>query len=514
MPTVEHVVEATARAALTSSAAGADTAVAALAGHGRITMRQCAPFAATGALAIVALALTDTTTGGTPALELALGTAAVLGLLALLGGSWRSLAAILVPIAALGLIGVVIDANGGASSGLLALVLLPLMWVALYGSRVQLMASLVMLTLILTLPLIGSDAPESDIRRGLLSVMFAALLGWVTQGLVMKVRAQALDLARIVQVTDRLASGADTRVEVCTALRDSMDGTFAILFEVSRAGLQATAADGTPLPDMTVDVDDAQSPVARAFRAKTRFVIDDRATPVHLGPCTSALFEPVARSGRVQGVVVIGFNHVPKLDGRVVAMLTVMGASAASAIERVRELDKLRYQSMTDTLTGIPNRRGWNSALTPALEFAAQAGSPISVAIFDLDHFKLYNDARGHLAGDALLHRTATAWSKQLRESDVLCRYGGEEFALLLPGCALDAAATLAERLRTSMPSEQTCSAGVACWDGSESTADLVARADRALYRAKREGRDRLVVDSDNPSVSSPTISSQSLASN
>jgi diguanylate cyclase (GGDEF)-like protein len=114
--------------------------------------------------------------------------------------------------------------------------------------------------------------------------------------------------------------------------------------------------------------------------------------------------------------------------------------------------------------------------------------------MLDLDHFKRYNDQQGHQAGDRLLKRVAGAWTAELRATDILVRYGGEEFALALPGCSVEDAMATAERLRAVIPSAQTCSAGIACWDGEEMSSELLDRADRALYEAKRSGRDRTVL--------------------
>jgi diguanylate cyclase (GGDEF)-like protein len=114
--------------------------------------------------------------------------------------------------------------------------------------------------------------------------------------------------------------------------------------------------------------------------------------------------------------------------------------------------------------------------------------------MMDLDHFKDFNDAFGHQAGDKLLADAAAAWHVEVRSTDFLARYGGEEFALLLLGCPPDSAEPLIERLRSVMPRDQTCSAGIAVWDGEEEAENLVARADAALYAAKRGGRDRIVL--------------------
>jgi diguanylate cyclase (GGDEF)-like protein len=120
----------------------------------------------------------------------------------------------------------------------------------------------------------------------------------------------------------------------------------------------------------------------------------------------------------------------------------------------------------------------------------------VCVAMIDLDRFKRFNDELGHQAGDRLLKEAAAAWRSELRSTDTLARYGGEEFAALLPGCDPDQGVRLLERLRAATPAGQTCSAGVASWDGTEDAAALVARADAALYEAKSAGRDRVVTAS------------------
>jgi diguanylate cyclase (GGDEF)-like protein len=118
----------------------------------------------------------------------------------------------------------------------------------------------------------------------------------------------------------------------------------------------------------------------------------------------------------------------------------------------------------------------------------------LTVAMLDLDHFKRFNDEHGHQAGDRLLRSVTAAWSGKLRTVDQLARYGGEEFIVLLPGAGAELATTVLERLRSATPAGQTFSAGVATWDGTETSEELLARSDEALYRAKRTGRDRTVV--------------------
>lgn len=158
-----------------------------------------------------------------------------------------------------------------------------------------------------------------------------------------------------------------------------------------------------------------------------------------------------------------------------------------------RVVARLSRMALTDELTGLINRRAWDDILPRELARAARTGESVSVAVLDLDHFKQFNDRHGHQAGDRLLRLVSAAAREHFRAIDVVARHGGEEFAVLLPGCDLGQAHQVVDRLRAAMPSRQTYSAGVARWNGEESAAMLIARADRALYEAKAAGRDRTV---------------------
>jgi diguanylate cyclase (GGDEF)-like protein/PAS domain S-box-containing protein len=161
--------------------------------------------------------------------------------------------------------------------------------------------------------------------------------------------------------------------------------------------------------------------------------------------------------------------------------------------ERESLLTEVAALARSDALTGLPNRRALDEQLPREMARARRAESGLCLAIIDLDRFKDYNDQNGHLAGDAMLRECAIAWDSQLRGADTIVRFGGEEFLVVIPDAGMEQAADLVERLRAATPDEQTCSAGLACWDFSESADELVDRADSALYRAKAAGRDRLV---------------------
>lgn len=167
------------------------------------------------------------------------------------------------------------------------------------------------------------------------------------------------------------------------------------------------------------------------------------------------------------------------------------------------ELNRARDQAITDALTGLPNRRGFDFALNHELARARRNKLPLSVVMFDLDHFKAVNDAHGHAVGDAVLCHVAALIKSRLRTSDVFARYGGEEFAALLPETHGEGAEIVVARLLDTIkrtPAESagqsisiTASAGVTQWLPGEDPQVLIERADQALYSAKRAGRDRVV---------------------
>lgn len=181
------------------------------------------------------------------------------------------------------------------------------------------------------------------------------------------------------------------------------------------------------------------------------------------------------------------------------AMALLLGLLLGLLIQRARRESRVAIGVMgqllrTDPLTGITNRRGLDENLPVEMARAKRNGKTLTVAMLDLDYFKRYNSRRGHAGGDALLRIAAQAWRRQLRPTDTLVRYGGEEFTLVLPSCDADQACQLIDRLRPQLPDAQTFSAGVATWDSRESGDGLLRRADQALLLAKKQGRNRTIV--------------------
>jgi diguanylate cyclase (GGDEF)-like protein/PAS domain S-box-containing protein len=242
----------------------------------------------------------------------------------------------------------------------------------------------------------------------------------------------------------------------------------------------------------------------RALERREPVWIDDypadpgmlRARAARTAGLHSAVAVPATREGEVVGVIEFFSAEVRVRDRSAVGALAAVGGHIGELLgvleERHALLRRLETLALTDQLTGLPNRRAWEETLARELARAARDTLPVCVAVLDVDGFKRYNDERGHLAGDALLSQAAEAWRSELRGGDVLARYGGDEFAALIPGRALNTAVVVVERLRRAAPEGCTCSAGVAMWDGAESATDLFGRADAALYVAKQSGRNQL----------------------
>jgi len=164
--------------------------------------------------------------------------------------------------------------------------------------------------------------------------------------------------------------------------------------------------------------------------------------------------------------------------------------------------------AVTDPLTGLYNRRYMESHVTSLVEQALARGKPLALLVVDIDYFKAVNDMHGHDAGDDVLREFATRLKKSIRGIDLACRYGGEEFVVVMPETDVAVAAIVAERIRRRIAGEPfairsgtaaldvTISVGIAALSGvSDTPAAIIKRADQALYRAKRDGRNRVVAD-------------------
>jgi len=178
-------------------------------------------------------------------------------------------------------------------------------------------------------------------------------------------------------------------------------------------------------------------------------------------------------------------------------------------LDQIRDSLKLAEQhSNTDVLTGLANRRSLEAFLRSAQIAAMETGNPLSVFMIDIDHFKKFNDNFGHQVGDQVLRLVAKVLQENVRECDLAARYGGEELMAVLPDADLDTCASVAERIRTRISeahltrrstgeaiSSITVSIGVAQFRLAESAEAMIERCDRALYQAKRSGRNRTITE-------------------
>jgi diguanylate cyclase (GGDEF)-like protein len=153
----------------------------------------------------------------------------------------------------------------------------------------------------------------------------------------------------------------------------------------------------------------------------------------------------------------------------------------------------------TDGETGAANRRAWEERLAHELAQSRRLGYPITIAMVEIDRFKSFTEEEGRNAGDRLLSALAESWTATLRKGDLMGRFGGERFALLLPGCPSDQAEALLMRLRRLVPQAQTISAGVATWHWRESSEMLLERTFDALDGAKAVGGNRIALSQSAP---------------
>ncbi len=209
----------------------------------------------------------------------------------------------------------------------------------------------------------------------------------------------------------------------------------------------------------------------------------------------------------LRGLPQAGPDHVIWFEGRVQRLpFAVEGEDAvlwvASNMTERHELElRLRHMSQTDALTGLANRRHFNQMLDEELERSRRYGHPVSLLIFDVDYFKTINDRDGHGVGDHVLVQLSELVHAYCRESDVVARWGGEEFMILMPHTDLESACHVAEKIRAGVEGYRfvhartlTLSLGVATWQAPhEPLQSFLVRLDKALYRAKEQGRNGVV---------------------
>jgi diguanylate cyclase (GGDEF)-like protein len=286
--------------------------------------------------------------------------------------------------------------------------------------------------------------------------------------------------------------------------------------EATSCAVLALGHDGQALPVAGRGLGGGLGPVASdiahwVFRNGREFATADLRRDTRIeGPCGAVIAIPLKSRDKVVGAVVVleraPAATEPKLGGGVADLLTVALEGPAVALDNALTLQRVEALSVTDDLTHLYNSRYLNQVLRREAKRASRSGRPLSLLFVDLDGFKGVNDTHGHLAGSAALVEAADVIRRSARETDVVARFGGDEFALILPDTGSEGAAAVGDRVRERIDEHTflsgdglaihlTVSIGVATLpDVAASAEELVKAADMAMYRVKESGKNNVFI--------------------
>jgi diguanylate cyclase (GGDEF)-like protein len=269
--------------------------------------------------------------------------------------------------------------------------------------------------------------------------------------------------------------------------------------------LDSAAWHGTPLgklPPPLVIGEGVAGRVAQTGKAElaTRFSeIDERS--LALPDSTSQIAVPIACDGALAGVLTVEGNPLRPLTAYDLEYLQTFAAHAGTTLTNARHHERVLELAMRDPITNLPNYRQFQNRLHAELARADRHDRPLALIVIDLDGFKSINDAFGHIAGDDILREIGARLTTTLRESDVLARYAGDEFVVILPETSREIAGQIAERLQLAIETQPfavvtgedvvvSISVGVASYPVDAATIDaLISAADSAMYQTKRRRR-------------------------
>lgn len=291
--------------------------------------------------------------------------------------------------------------------------------------------------------------------------------------------------------------------------------------------------DGTPFtPERNAELfshhvgDDAESEALRTAGNRLQTAVEQVLTYVNdAGVDTSAYgdrlehlsggLEKASRAQEVEEIARILLTETQQILSTSNALERQLGESSREIDALRQHLETMRHEALTDSLTGLANRKAFDLHLAEAAREAEAEGEPLSLLLADIDHFKAFNDSYGHAVGDEVLKVVARRLKEGVKGRDTTARYGGEEFTVILPNTHLEGAMTVAEQLRAALASKTlrhrrtqqnygtvTLSIGAALYRPGESLGQLLQRADEALYRAKAGGRNRVQAEVAQPPAS------------
>lgn len=348
-------------------------------------------------------------------------------------------------------------------------------------------------------PATAADAPSTAVIVGSVAVAVSvagALVWFALRRRSRRGHADADATDTVLEAHRRLTNAlherdvADIGEATAVALTDATD---AFVFRQTPEGLRRVGDEVTVVGSALARVVETAQPLVTV-------VEDDPA--VHSAAVSAV---PLVSDGRVAGVLVARRPIDRPFDERSRRHLEMLAPALAGALASADTLGSFETMALVDGLTSLGNRRRLDGDLETTLSDALADDLPVAFAMIDVDHFKTFNDTHGHEAGDRALQAVARTIAETVRTSDVVYRYGGEEFSVLLPGATLDEATAAAERMRAAVEAVRiegeetqpggrlTISVGVSTLDAGDANG-IKTRADEALYEAKARGRNRAVV--------------------
>jgi len=229
-----------------------------------------------------------------------------------------------------------------------------------------------------------------------------------------------------------------------------------------------------------------------------------------LSKATGELDQANLTEGKIKALIDHVIHSTRAMEARSKTLEVQLQTSSTEVTVLRERLESARRESLTDPLTGISNRKAFDTELAESIERAVESGEPLSLLMCDIDHFKIFNDTWGHQTGDQVLRLVANCISENVKGRDTAARFGGEEFVVILPQTSLADAMSLAEQIRMKVESKKlvkkstgdilgaiTISIGVAQYNPSENAAEFVRRADACMYAAKHGGRNRVASKAD-----------------
>lgn len=310
-------------------------------------------------------------------------------------------------------------------------------------------------------------------------------------------RSGARGFEAISAVAVAQSTGQDARPVVCRGAAELSGAAAVFLLEASGREFISTAEHGVDMGPVTIQPrGDGRG---KAFQSTESYFVADATDHAALAPALveatgarSALFQPVLRDGEVAAVLILIWRDaLASVAAPVTEALRLLAIQAGAAISHAALQQRIESLALSDSLTGVGTRRVWDEELPRELARARRSGSPVSIALLDIDDMRAFCMLRGESEGDRLIKETASLWDRELREVDTLARLEGDEFGIILPNCDIDSAVEVVDRVRAATPRQQTASAGVARWNGEDPAELLHMQCSDALSAAKATGRDR-----------------------